>query len=78
MKKIVGLIINNLKENIEAKIMLKREIKRIDEVVNTLATAQAEQCLLIEEFKKQSYKEKYREEHKKVKELEKQLKGLKK
>lgn len=67
-----------LKVSIASKKMLIKDIKRLDNVVNTLAIAQAEQCLLIDEFKKQSYKEKYREEHKKVKELEKQLKELKK
>ena len=74
----MGLIKEYIKVSIETKKMLKNDLKRIDKVVQTLAIAQAEQNLLIEEFKKQSFKEKYREEHKKVKELEKQLKEMKK
>lgn len=74
----MNLIKEYLKVSIEAKKSLKKEIERIDKVVQTLAIAQAEQNLLLDEFKKQSFKEKYREEHKKVKELEKQLKEMKK
>lgn len=62
--------------SIEAKKSLIKEIRRIDKVVQTLAVAQAEQTILLDEFKKQSYKEKFREEHKKVKELTKKLKEV--
>ena len=74
----MNLIKEYLKVSIEVKKSLKKEVERIDKVVQTLAIAQAEQNILLEEFKKQTFKEKYREEHKKVKELEKQLKEMKK
>lgn len=74
----IRLIKKYIKMKLEAKIALKKEIARIDKVVQTLAIAQAEQNILIEEFKKQSFKEKFRAEHKKVKELEKKLKEIEK
>ena len=71
----MNLIKEYLKVSIEAKKTLKKEIERIDKVVQTLAIAQAEQNILLEEFKKQSFKEKYREEHKKSKRIRKTIKG---
>lgn len=57
-----------------SKKMMIKEINRIDEVVGQLAEVVAGQNLIIEELQKDSYKEKYRTEHKKLKELEKKLK----
>lgn len=56
----------------ENKKIVKDEIARIDEVVKQLAEVVAGQNLIIEELKKDSYKEKYRKEHKKFKEYEKE------
>lgn len=60
----------------ENKKRVKDEIARIDEVVKQLAEVVAGQNLIIEELKKDSYKEKYRKEHKKFKELEKESKAI--
>lgn len=60
----------------ENKKIVKDEIARIDEVVKQLAEVVAGQNLIIEELKKDSYKEKYRKEHKKYKELEKESKAI--
>ena len=65
-----------LKQKIEAKRSLKKEIKRIDKVVNQLAEIQVEQCYLLEELKKDSWKEKFKREHKKFKEYEKESKQI--
>ena len=63
-------------QKIEAKRSLKKEIKRIDEVVKQLAEIQVEQCYLLEELKKDSWKEKFKKEHKKFKEYEKESKDI--
>lgn len=65
-----------LKQKIEAKRSLKKEIKRIDKVVQTLAEIQVEQCYLLEELKKDSWKEKFKKEHQKFKEYEKESKDI--
>lgn len=65
-----------LKLKIVSKKMMIREIKRIDKVVKQLAEVTAGQQLLFEEYSKESYKEKYKNEHKKVKELEKRVKEI--
>lgn len=70
------LIKDYLKLSIETKKMLKKDLKKIDQIVKTLAQTQIEQGYLIDEYKKESYKTKFKEEHKKVKQLEKQLKEL--
>ena len=56
----------------ECKIGLKKEIKRIDEVVKQLAEVVVEQNNFIEELKKDNYKDKFRAEHKRYIELEKE------
>ena len=61
-----------LKIKLISKKMMINEIKRIDELVKQLAEVVAGQNLIIEELQKDSYKEKYREEHKKLKEFEKE------
>jgi hypothetical protein len=70
------LIKRYLKIKIQAKTSLRKEIRRIDEVVQALALAQVEQNYLIEEIKKDSYKTKWKEEHKKFKEYEKESKAI--
>lgn len=70
------LIIEYLKESIETKKMIKKDLNRIDEVVKTLAETQAEMFMLIEEHKNESYKEKFLKEHKKFKEYEKEAKNI--
>lgn len=68
------LIKEYLKTSIEARKSFKKELKRIDSVVNTLAIAQAKQNILFEEMSKESYKTKFKEEHKKFREYEKESK----
>lgn len=60
----------------ENKKIVKDEIARIDEVVKQLAEVVAGQNLIIEELQKDSYKEKFKEEHKKFKEYEKESKAI--
>ena len=70
------LIKEYLKISIECKKSLKKEIRRIDGVVKTLAIAQAKQNILFEEMSKESYKTKFKEEHKKFKDYEKESKKI--
>lgn len=69
-----------MKEYFKVKIEyyknLNKEIKRIDKVVQTLAEIQVEQCYLLEELKKDSWKTKFQNEHKKFKEYEKESKDI--
>ena len=60
--------------SIETKKGLKKEIKRLDEVVGQLLITTAKNNTLFEEYSKASYKIKYLEEHKKYKELLKKYK----
>lgn len=71
-----NLIKEYLKISIEAKKILKKDLKRIDEVVQTLALTQASQNIIIEELTKDSYKTKFKEEHKKFKDYEKESKKI--
>ena len=72
------LIKQYLNLTIKTKKGLNKEIKRIDEILQLLAQTQVEQNMFIEEFKKQSYKTKCLEEHRKYKELLKKYKELEK
>ena len=65
-----------LKIKFTSKFMMIKELQRIDEVVQQLGEVVAGQNLIIEELKKDSYKEKYRVEHKKLKDLEKESKEI--
>ena len=69
-----NLIKEYLKISIETKKGLKKNLKKMNDIIETIAQAEAEQNLLLEEFKKESYKTKYLEEHKKYKELLKKYK----
>jgi predicted RNase H-like nuclease (RuvC/YqgF family) len=61
-----------LKIKFISKKMMINEIKRIDDVVGQLSQVIADHNIFLEELKKDNYKEKYREEHKKYKTLEKE------
>lgn len=65
-----------LKIKLMSKKMMIKEINRIDEVVNQLAEVLVDQQNFLEELKKDNYKEKYREEHKKYKNLEKEANSI--
>jgi hypothetical protein len=71
-----NLFIKYIKVSIEAKKGLIKDIRRIDKVVQTLALAQVEQNYLLEELSKDSYKTKWKNEHKKFKEYEKESKAI--
>lgn len=59
---------------IKTKKGLNNEINRLDDLVKQLYELLADQQVLIEEFREESYKTKYLEEHKKYKELLKKYK----
>lgn len=59
---------------IKTKKGLNNEISRLDDLVKQLYELLADQQVLIEEFRQESYKTKYLEEHKKYKELLKKYK----
>lgn len=59
---------------IKTKKGLNNEISRLDDLVKQLYELLADQQVLIEEFREESYKTKYLEEHKKYKELLKKYK----
>lgn len=61
-----------LKIKFISKKMMINEINRIDEVVGQLSQVIVDHNIFLEELKKDNYKEKYREEHKKLKDLEKE------
>ena len=65
-------ITNYFKYKIMCKLCLKEEIKRIDEVVKSLAIAIGDHQNFLDEMKKDNFKEKYNKEHKKYKDLEKE------
>ena len=69
MKKIINLMVTSLKENIQVKRMLKSEIQRIDDVVNTLTEVVAEQ-------QKNSFREAYFKLHKDYVDLEKESQSI--
>ncbi len=67
-----------IKEYFELKIYSKKalikEINRIDKCIQQLYSITAGQERMFEEYSKTSYKEKWKNEHNKVKELEKIIK----
>lgn len=67
------LIKEYLKLCISSKKSLKKEIARLDKVIKQLYEITARQELLFEEYSRKSYKEKWKKEHEKLKELEKIL-----
>lgn len=67
------LIKEYLKLCISSKKSLKKEIVRLDKVIKQLYEITARQELLFDEYSRKSYKEKWKKEHEKLKELEKIL-----
>lgn len=59
---------------IKTKKGLNKEIERLDKLTIQLYELLADQQVLIEEFREESYKTKYLEEHKKYKKLLKKYK----
>lgn len=67
------LIKEYLKLCISSKKSLKKEIARLDKVIKQIYEITARQELLFDEYSRKSYKEKWKKEHEKLKELEKIL-----
>lgn len=67
-------IINYLKTKTKTHKAIIKELDRMEEIIKTIISIQAEQNIILEEYKKESYKTKYLEEHKKYKELLKKYK----
>lgn len=70
-------IINYLKTKTKTHKAIIKELDRMEEIIKTIISIQAEQNIILEEYKKESYKTKYIEEHKKYKELLKKYKEVK-
>lgn len=70
-------IINYLKTKTKTHKAIIKELDRMEEIIKTIISIQAEQNIILEEYKKESYKTKYLEEHKKYKELLKKYKEVK-
>ncbi|MEE3344283.1 MAG: hypothetical protein VZS44_09355 [Bacilli bacterium] len=67
-------IINYLKTKTKTHKAIIKELDRMEEIIKTIISIQAEQNIILEEYKNNSYKTKYLEEHKKYKELLKKYK----
>lgn len=61
---------------IKTKKGLNKEIERLDKLIIQLYELLADQQVLIEEFRQESYKTKYQEEHKKFKNYQKDAKEI--
>ena len=70
------LIKRYLKIKIYSITSLRKEIKRLDDVTKQLYEITAGQQIIIDEYKDDSYKTKFKEEHKKRKEYEKEAKKI--
>lgn len=70
------LIKRYLKLKIECKTSERKQLKRIDDVTKQLYEIVADLKLLVDEYKDESYKTKFHNEHKKRKELEKESKEI--
>lgn len=71
-----NLIKEYLKLSIYSKKSLLKEIDRLDKITKQLYEITAGQEMIIEEYKDESYKEKWKAEHKKHKETEKESKEI--
>ena len=65
-----------LKLKIECKESERKQLKRLDNVTKQLYEIVAGMNVLMEEFKDESYKTKFKEEHKKFKDYEKESKAI--
>lgn len=74
MKKLINLMIRYWKLKIQCKTTERKELQRLDEVTKQLYEVVANMNILVEEFKDESYKTKFHEEHKKYKDLLKKYK----
>lgn len=70
------LIKKYLKLKIECKTSERKQLKRLDDVTKQLYEIVAGMNVLVEEFKDESYKTKFKEEHKKFKDYEKECKQI--
>lgn len=70
------LIKRYIRLKIEYKTSARKEIRRIEKLVRQAYEILARQEILLDEYKKESYKTKYLNEHKKRIELEKESKEI--
>lgn len=78
MKKLINLIIKNIKTKIEIRKILKGHIQLLDDTLKTFADLLVEYKEILEEVKKVNFKDIYFEEHNKYNELLKENKTIKK
>ena len=78
MKKLINLIIKNIKTKIEIRKILKGHIQLLDDTLKTFANLLIEYREVLEEVKKTNFKDVYFEEHNRYNDLEKENKRLKK
>lgn len=75
-------MINLIKENIKSKIKTRRVLRnnlyKQDELLLTLAEAITELRSVVDEIKETNFKDIYYEEHKRYKDLDKEVKRLRK
>lgn len=78
MKKLINLIIKNIKTKIEIRKILKGHIQLLDDTLKTFSNLLIEYREVLEEVKKTNFKDLYFEEHNRYNDLEKENKRLKK
>lgn len=76
MKKLINLMIRYWKLKIQCKTSERKQIQRLDEVTKQLYEIVAGMNIIIDEYLDESYKTKFKEEHKKYKILEKESKEI--
>lgn len=78
MKKLIKLICEKIKTEISVKRVLRNNLYKQDELLITLAESITEIRSVVEEIKETNFKDIYYEEHLKNKELEKEIRKLRK
>ena len=78
MKEIINLLCKKIKTEIQVKKVLKNNLYKQDELLLTLAESIAEIREVVEEIKDTNYKNFYIDEHQRYKELEKEVRKLRK
>lgn len=76
IKERIKLKNQKLKLKMQNEYRLKKQIQRIDVITKQLYEIVAGMNLIVEEYAKDSYKEKYKLEHQKFKEYEKESKQI--
>lgn len=76
MKKLIDLMIRYWKLKIQCKTSERKQIQRLDEVTKQLYEVVAGMNIIIDEYLDESYKEKFKKEHKKYKDLERESKEI--